>query len=407
MLQDYHPLRLYQTYYKERNNTMYYITYKRTPSKTEPKRTPSIDYLVRNFHIINQLPAYPLDPIAKYMTYTSKTMTIPPQLIEAYCPPAAQQKLINLWESSKHMLVKDMSIHYHGFLHPKKSGGYRQIMAPNDELKGYLRTMVDIIQDDFHILYHDAAYAYTKGRSPIDAARKHQQNESQWFLKIDLKDFFPSCNYKMVNEALQQIFPICQLYKKKETKDAIEGLLKLCFINDALPQGTPTSPMLTNLLMLPLDFEIQNKFKSYEKSHFVYTRYADDIILSCVYNFNWRAVRDVLAEIINVNGFKINNDKTRYGNRNGRNWNLGLMLNKDNNITVGHKRKKELRAMIHNFLNDYHNETPWSKEATQIFLGQLSYATSIEPEYFHQIINMANVGRTHTLKKASLAILRS
>jgi retron-type reverse transcriptase len=305
------------------------------------------------------------------------------------------------------MLEEDMSIHYHSFLIPKKSGGQRQIMAPNPELKQYLREFVDIIQNDFHILFHDSAYAYTKGRSTADAIVKHQQNESQWFLKIDLKDFFPSCNFNKVNDTLKTVFPLCCLYEDTKTKEALEGILRLCFVDDQLPQGTPASPLLTNLLMLPLDYEIKNKFKDFNKHYFVYTRYADDILLSCKYNFDWRLVIEGLTPIMARQGLRINGDKTRYGNRNGRNWNLGLMLNKDNNITVGHKRKKEIKAMIHNFLEDYHKGEPWSKQDTQVFLGQLSYVTQIEPDYFKHIIKLAGAGRKYDLRTASLQILRS
>lgn len=389
---------------------MYYLTYKRTVNKTtatSAASAPSIDYLIQNFHRLNQTPIYPLDPIARYTTTTRIVAQISQHMIDTYTPPAVRAKLINLWERSKHLMQDDMSIHYHAFLTPKKTGGMRQIMAPNPELKAYLRELVDIIQDDLHVLNHDAAYAYTKGRSPIDAAKIHQQNESYWFLKIDLKDFFPSCSYEKVNETLKTIFPLSCLYETPETKEALEGMLKMCFVDNGLPQGTPASPLLTNLLMLPTDYIIKNTFRDFNKNAFVYTRYADDIILSSKHGFKWREVVSELERILTAENLTINKDKTRYGNRNGRNWNLGLMLNKDNNITVGHRRKKEIKAMVHNFLNDYHRGEPWSKQDTQVFLGQLSYVTQIEPDYFNQLIKLANVGRQHDLRKASLIILRS
>jgi len=385
---------------------MFYLTYKRTITQ-RPTPAPSIEYLIKNFHNVNQTPVYPLDPIPSFATATKIIDHISNTMIDTYAPYIAQQKLIALWNESKYLLDEDMSKHYYSFLIPKKTGGQRKIMAPNDELKHYLRRFVDIIQDDFHILFHDAAYAYTKGRSTTDAVKKHQNNESQWFLKIDLKDFFPSCSYNKVNTALQSIFPLCCLYDKVETKEALEGMLRLCFVNDELPQGTPASPLLTNLLMLPLDYTIKNRFKDFNKSYFVYTRYADDILISCKYNFNWRDVVKELDHVLKTMGLTINTEKTRYGNRNGRNWNLGLMLNKDNQITVGHKRKKEIRAMIHNFLEDYHKGEPWSKQDTQIFLGQLSYATQVEPDYFNHVIKLAGHGRKYDLRTASLQILKS
>ena len=76
----------------------------------------------------------------------------------------------------------------------KRTGGFRTIDAPNDELKTFMREISRTIIRDFKLIPHDSAYAYVKKRSVIDAVKEHQENKSRWFLKIDLKDFFGSCN---------------------------------------------------------------------------------------------------------------------------------------------------------------------------------------------------------------------
>src|SRR5574344_1146649 len=87
---------------------------------------------------------------------------------------------------------------------PKKSGGFRKLSIPNDSFKTLL-TAFSLELQDIHILEHNAAYAYVKGRSTIDAVKKHQENNSYWFLKIDLKDFFPGCTPDF---CAQQIFQV-------------------------------------------------------------------------------------------------------------------------------------------------------------------------------------------------------
>jgi retron-type reverse transcriptase len=386
---------------------MYYLTYKTKNYHKDPHKNLSLANILKNFNELNNTSLYPMDVIPEYQTYTKEIDICNPELAEHYLTPHLKQSLINLWEESKHMLVQDMSVHYHYFLIPKSSGGQRQIMAPNDELKDYLRWFVSILQDDMHILFHDSAFAYAKGRSSVDAVKRHQSNESKWFLKLDMKDFFPSCNYENVNNTLRKIFPICELYNPNNTREALEGMLKLCFVDDALPQGTPTSPILTNLLMLPLDYKIHRLFKNFDCQYFVYTRYADDMLISSKFTFQWRDLTTAIKQILDPVGLKINHEKTRYGSINGRNWNLGLMLNKDNSITIGHKRKKELKAMIHNFLTDYKKHEPWDKNATQVFLGQLSYATQVEPDYFKFIIDRASTDHGISFREASLQILRT
>ena len=92
---------------------------------------------------------------------------------------------------------------------------------------------------------------------------------------------------------------------------------------------------------------------------------------------------------------ELNESKTRYGSRSGQNWNLGLMLNQQNNITLGHKKKECLRAALNNFLKDWTNGTVWSIISTQQLMGELNYFSMIEPEYaakiFSKLENKYNV----------------
>lgn len=83
---------------------------------------------------------------------------------------------------------------------------------------------------------------------------------------------------------------------------------------------------------------------------------------------------------------QLKTEKTRYGSAHGRNWNLGLMLNKDNNITIGYRKKERFRAMLFQFASssaEYlaHIGPLWSIEETQHLQGIISYYRAIEPEW--------------------------
>ena len=273
--------------------------------------------------------------------------------------------------------------YYYTFQIPKRTGGLRTINAPTDNFKNALTKTKEIFEQYIKCLPHDSAYAYTKHRSVQDALIKHQANQSNWFLKIDLTDFFPSCTPTFIFQQLMQIYPF--YYLDKPTQQKLQKIIQICCLNNGLPQGTPMSPLLTNLVMAPYDYQIYTYLKRGTGNHFVYTRYADDILISSKSSFNWQELQSSISTVLFP--FIIKKEKTRYGSKAGSNWNLGLMLNKDNQITLGYQKKKQLNAMLHNFLNDFKNNNRWTIQDTQVLQGQLSYLNQIEPDYAKYIID--------------------
>lgn len=298
---------------------------------------------------------------------------------------------------------------YHKFYIPKRSGGLREINAPLDPLMNALRELKDIFENKCHALYHTSAMAYMKGRGTIDAVKRHQQNNSHWFLKVDFHDFFGSTTKEFTMNTLKQIVPFNLVCEYPSGMAALERAVDLCFLNGGLPQGTPISPMLTNLLMIPVDYKLSKKLRNFNGQQFVYTRYADDMLISSLRDFKpaeiQQLIRDVLAECNAPYTFK--EEKTRYGSRSGSNWNLGVMLNKDNNITVGHKKKKYFRAILTNYILDKQHDKNWSVEDVAKMNGMLSYYKMVEREYFDGLIDSMNSKYNVNLSaliKADLAI---
>lgn len=285
--------------------------------------------------------------------------------------------------------LEEITKHYYSFTIPKKSNPnkHRKIDAPDILLKTDQTNIKNFFEYNLKILPHEAAHAYVKDRSTITALKKHQQNNSKWFLKLDLKDFFPSHNKKFILDMLKQIYPFAIL--TEEDFSTIEYYIDYALLNDSLPQGTPLSPMLTNITMVPIDTEITNTLKNFKKHSFMYTRYADDILISCKYNFKPGPVITQINHIFKQFNapFKINKEKTRYGSSAGRNWNLGIMLNKDNNLTIGHKNNQIFRAKLYDYIC---NKEQWSKESIQEFMGLISYYKNIEPDYINYQINKYN-----------------
>jgi hypothetical protein len=100
-------------------------------------------------------------------------------------------ELLSAFNNSKEALsTQDRASLYHTFHIPKSSGGLRRIDAPLPELMNALRELKTIFETQMFALYHTTAFAYVRGRSTVDAIKRHQRNESKWFLKLDLCDTF-------------------------------------------------------------------------------------------------------------------------------------------------------------------------------------------------------------------------
>ncbi len=170
----------------------------------------------------------------------------------------------------------------------------------------------------------------------------------------------------------------------------LERLAEYATLNDGLPQGTPLSPTLTNWLMIPYDYKInlllnslvkQNKIL---KQRYIYTRYADDIIISAKEKFDYNIVVEHIKNLFINSPLELNESKTRFGSNAGRNWNLGIMLNKDNKLTVGHKRKRYIKDNVYYFIK--FKET-WDKEQCRWLLGNLAWLQNVEPDYYNGLLN--------------------
>lgn len=322
-------------------------------------------------------------------TITRIVYTIPPQVCEKANIPHMIQRLQAFVSQHEKLYQANRNELYRTFFIPKNSGGLRRIDAPNQPLMDALRELKTILEVDCGALYHTSAFAYVKNRCCVDAIRKHQRNESNWFLKLDFKNFFGSTTPEFLYRMITQSFPFCEIVRNPAGEAALRKALDLCFLNGGLPQGTPISPTLTNIMMIPIDHRI---FNTLAKRKIVYTRYADDLLISAVESFDQAKmsafVNKVLSEMHAP--FRINDEKTRYGSRKGANWNLGVMLNKDNNITVGHMKKKHFKAALCNFICDYQNGKRWSADEVQTLRGQLSFFRSVEPEYFDYIVRHMN-----------------
>lgn len=319
---------------------------------------------------------------------------LPEKLHRAINKGALINKLREFNQSVDHLRTVDRAKLYYSFLIPKKTGGTRRIDAPNPELMDALRNLKTLFETSFgaKVLYHTSAFAYIEGRSTIDAVKRHQANESRWYAKFDLSNFFGNTTMEFTMQQLSMIFPFSEIIKIPEGRAELEKALDLAFLNGGLPQGTPISPLITNIIMIPIDFKLKKALRDFDGKYHVYTRYADDFIISSRYDFNFRNVEKLIADTIVDSGakFRLKPEKTRYGSTAGRNFNLGLMVTSENRITIGNAKKRQIEMLMRNYAIDVKNGNRWDLSDVQVFAGQLSYLRMVEPDVFERIVQHIN-----------------
>lgn len=362
---------------------MVYITVKQSPIYHQMTLE---EFLFQNF----QAPAIINENMTNTRTYEFECAS--EHFTKSLNVDALIYKLIQYNQSVESLRKQERSALYETFYIPKKSGGLRRIDAPKPELMDALRRLKTIFEETFHVLYHTSAFAYIKKRCAVDAVKRHQANNSKWFAKLDLHDFFGSTTLDFVMSMFSMIYPMSEVVKIEQGKAELQKALELAFLNGGLPQGTPISPLITNVMMIPVDFKLSNGLRDFEKQKFVYTRYADDFIISSKFDFDVHKVEELVVSTLKEFGapFSINAAKTRYGSSAGRNWNLGVMLNKDNEITVGHKKKRQLQSMMYNYITDKKNGVEWSREDLMVMQGLHSYYRMVEEKVIDAIVKHIN-----------------
>jgi RNA-directed DNA polymerase len=247
------------------------------------------------------------------------------------------------------------SQNYKTFSIKKRQGGDRVIDAPRSELMLLQRRvsnlLQDCLQDTLAIEGHEATihHGFQRKKSIITNAKPHRSRK--FVFNIDISDYFHSINFGRV----------LGFFEKNRNfsleREVAVTLAQICCYNGRLPQGAPTSPVMSNLISQILDVRLSKLAENYGC---VYTRYADDITFSTSerkfprniakksrLSSTWRAAKMLRKEIKSA-GFNINPSKTRMQYRQSRQTVTGLVVNSKINVT--REYIKDCRAMVNTYI---------------------------------------------------------
>lgn len=234
---------------------------------------------------------------------------------------------------------------YRTFSIPKKNGEERIINAP----KVKLLRIQQAFAKELSTIYtpRKGTHGFIKHRSIVTNAEKHVNKK--YVFNIDLKDFFGSIHFGRVRNLLRSD-PFNYSY------EGATILAQICCHNGALPQGAPTSPVISNMICWKLDAQLQQLA---HENRCTYSRYADDITFSFnvqkgklpsqILKINSKSeevlVGNGLAKIIEEHGFQINEQKVRLQGRTQRQEVTGITVNRGLNLKRSFVR--QTASMLH------------------------------------------------------------
>lgn len=296
------------------------------------------------------------------------------------------QSLTSRSSIAKHFNVSDKflkfnlfnsSNRYHCFTIPKRTGGTRLIEAPRNELRYLQYQLTRILQSA--IFTKPSCHGYSNNKSILTNAKSHKNKK--FILNFDIEDFFGSINFGRVRGMFLS-YPF-------ECNDTVATTLaQICTHNNKLPQGAPTSPIISNIICLKLDSQMQALAKKYKCT---YTRYSDDVTFStnlkifppqiATLQEGMLNLSDEISNIVLSNGFRLNTNKTRLANKNQRMVVTGLKVN--NKLNVDRRYIRNIRSVLQKL------ETQTVERVVEQFFSQYKlsrHKTAIDRDYFFQVI---------------------
>lgn len=261
-----------------------------------------------------------------------------------------------------------LSKHYKTAVLPKADGSARTLHIPDSLLKSIQRSIAQ------NLLAYEPISPYATAYRICASTRKNAMPHigKPMLLKLDIRGFFDHVDYCMVK---QIIFPAERFSEQNRIL-----LSLLCTFSNALPQGAPTSPAISNIILRDFDNDVGAWCK---QRGIAYTRYCDDMSFSG--SFDARALRAFVQAELKKRGFFLNNHKTKLLRTGQRMTVTGIVVNEKAAIPKAYRR--ELRQTLH-YCKRYgvasHMKRCGISCDTQHYirqlLGKVNYVLSVSPE---------------------------
>lgn len=222
----------------------------------------------------------------------------------------------------------------------------REIYKPSSKLKKIHKFINNTIFEyaDFN---ENVVFSYRKGASVRDAVVPHAINK--YFFQTDISNFYGSIRSQDVQHTLKNQLDNVPI---SDVANYIQRIIELVVIDDHIPAGFSSSPILSNICLFDFDNAL---LKHCQSQNLTYTRYSDDLIISGESKESVRSVRPFIEKLLkkSLNGNpEINQSKTKLHTKGHSFKMLGFSILPNGVITISSSSKKEIETMIYLYLTN-------------------------------------------------------
>jgi len=284
-------------------------------------------------------------------------------------------KLLRFLTYTQKLSAKSNYVH---FKMAKKTGGFREISAPKPELKRLQYWILENILNKVEV--SDEAHGFVTNRSIVSNAKLHVGKAV--VINCDLENFFPTLSYprvkgffKSLGYSAELATVLAMLTTEAEQKEVLLDGEKLYLYTGKryLPQGSPASPMITNLICRKLDKRMLGIANSLE---FTYTRYADDMTFSSDHYEKINKMMYWIKGITKEEGFVLHPTKTKIMKRGARHEVTGVVVNEK--LSINRKELKKFRALLYQIEQSGLEGKSWNGKSENLMASVWGYANFIQ-----------------------------
>lgn len=258
---------------------------------------------------------------------------------------------------------------YIKFYIPKKDGSKREILAPKEELKQKQKEfLLKLYKTRIFDHIYSRSFGFIPKRNIVKNAKYHAGKK--FLLKVDIKDFFPSCKYRY--DIVHLLSELTEMKKEK--------IIDLIYYKNGediyewfLPQGAPTSPFISNLYLSGFDKVLVTISRTQFSNDIVYTRYADDLCISsnskCIFSPKYLNIIETCLSTYGYRMFVLNREKIKKLTPGVRKKVTGIIVTSEE-PTISRQERKKYKAWIYNIINA---RCQFTKQDIYHILGKLAF----------------------------------
>lgn len=275
-------------------------------------------------------------------------------------------------------IIKTAPFRYKHYEILKRSGGRRSIHHPSPALKSVQRWLVRNVL--LKLPVHESVFSYVENKNIAMNAQEHI--ESNYFIRLDFADFFPSINGREIERLLQKSTGLGLIDLDPVAIRAVVRLV--CRIDKetqalALTIGAPSSPQISNALLYEFDCMMSDAARNNDA---IYTRYADDIYISSKKMAAIDEMEKIFRRELNtaLPFLEINEHKVQRLSRKRRVTITGMNISSDRKVSLGRDKKRELKTKVYLAI-----QRELDAEEFQVLRGQIAHAMSVEPNFYESL----------------------